>query len=301
MTKREATAPRHDGVSVVVPCLNEAGAVRQTVEEIRKALESIPLPWEMVFVNDGSTDDTPSILENIQEFSPWLRVIHNPRNLGYGASLKRGISQTQYTRIVITDADGTYPNDRIPELVQMLKKADMVVGARIGKEVKVPVVRRPAKWALLHYARALTGADIKDVNSGLRALHFEHVENVWSMLPDTFSFTSTITIVMHIQGLDVRYLPISYYARVGKSSIRPIRDSLRFFSLVLRTVMYFKPLPVFGAFAFILIAAAVGVGILSKFWTGVLADVTVISLFSTGLVFLGLGLIGDLINARRRI
>lgn len=299
MTQSDPAPIANDGVSVVVPCFNEQGAVKQTIEQIRLALESLSMPWEMVFVNDGSKDGTASVLDDIEQSSPWFRVVHNPRNLGYGASLKRGISQARYARIVITDADGTYPNERIPELVQLLDESDMAIGARVGKNIKVPLVRRPAKWVLLHYARALTGADIKDVNSGLRAFWVHHARNVWSMLPNTFSFTSTITIAMHIQNLDVRYVPIAYHARVGQSSIRPIRDTLRFFSLILRTVMYFKPLPVFGAFALVLMLSALTVGVLSKLLTGILADVTVTSLFSTGIVFLGLGLIGDLINARR--
>lgn len=289
-----------DGITVVVPCFNEEGAVRETVERIQKILGSSSIPWEMIFVDDGSRDTTGKILDELAGALSNLKVLHNPRNFGYGASLKRGILLASYGRIVITDADGTYPIDDIPLLVKGLESADMVVGARTSRTAHIPLVRRPAKWALLQYARALTGADIKDVNSGFRAVWIHHLRDVWSMLPDTFSFTSTLTIAMHSQKLNVQYISISYFVRVGKSSIQPIRDTLRFFGLIFRTVMYFKPLPVFGVLALFLLGSAVIVGLFSKILTGSVPDVTVVSLFSTGVVFFGLGLLGDLINARRR-
>jgi glycosyltransferase involved in cell wall biosynthesis len=289
-----------EGVTIVVPCFNEEGAVRQTVEHIHKTLAPSSMPWETIFVNDGSRDKTGKILDELTATFPALKVVHNAHNFGYGASLKRGILSASYNRIVITDADGTYPIDDIPALIKGLDFADMVVGARIGKISQIPLARRPAKWLLLRYARALTRADIKDVNSGFRGVWIDHLRDVWPMLPDAFSFTSTLTIAMHIQKRNVQYIPISYFSRVGKSSIQPVRDTLRFFSLILRTVMYFKPLPVFGTFSLFLIVTAVVLGVVTKALMGYVADVTVVSLFETGLVFLGLGLLGDLINARRR-
>lgn len=194
---------------------------------------------------------------------------------------------------------GTYPNERIPELVRRLDDADMVVGARTGRQVAVPLLRRPAKWALLRYARWMSRTDIKDVNSGLRSIWTRHVFDHWSMLPDAFSFTTTLTLAMHCGRLNVAYLPIDCYPRAGKSSICPLPDTLRFFSLILRTVMYFKPLQVFGSLAALLLSSAVLIGIVVRVVSGKVPDVIVVSLFSTGLIFLGLGLIGDLINARR--
>jgi glycosyltransferase involved in cell wall biosynthesis len=299
MSVRQPSAIAVDGVSVIVPCFNEEGAVQRTAEQLRQAFAAIPLRWEIVFVNDGSKDGTGQILDRLAASSTHMRVAHHAHRLGYGAALKRGIQLATYNRVVITDADGTYPIDQIGALISGLNAADMVVGARTGATVQIPVARRPAKWLLLKYARALTRSDIKDVNSGFRAVWMHHLRTVWPMLPDGFSFTSTLTIAMHIQQLEVEYLPISYFARIGQSSIRPLRDTLRFFSLIFRTVMYFKPLPVFGVLSLILIAAAILIGVAGKILTGAIPDVTVMSLFSTGVVFLGLGLLGDLINARR--
>ena len=293
------------GVSVVVPCYNEEGAVRETVEAVTQVLneaasdKASPFESEMIFVNDGSGDQTLSILNELTKNNPRLRVVDNGTNCGYGASLKRGIVQARYDKIVITDADGTYPNDRIPEIARELDNYDMVTGARTGENVHIPLLRRPAKWALLQYARMMTGADIRDINSGLRAMWTKHVHQFWFMLPDAFSFTSTITLAMHMNRMRVKYIPIDYARRVGKSSIKPVRDTLRFFSLVLRTVMYFRPLQILGTISLALIVSAVAIGVLGRIYMGEVPDVVTSALFSTGIIFLGLGLIGDLINARR--
>ncbi|MCL4741565.1 MAG: glycosyltransferase family 2 protein [Phycisphaerales bacterium] len=286
------------GVTVVVPCYNEQGAVTETVRQVDDALSRLECESEMIFVNDGSRDGTGAILDGLVREYPRLRVYHNPVNAGYGATLKRGVAQARFDRIVITDADGTYPNERIPDLVAMLDEHDMVVGARTGSAVRIPLARRPAKWALLRYARWMSRADIKDINSGLRAIRRIHVERYWSMLPNAFSFTTTITLALHTDGASVAYVPIDYHPRVGKSSIRPIRDTLGFFSLVFRTVMYFKPLPVFGSVAVALMVLAVVVGVIGKIRFGTVPNVSTTGLLSTGLILFGLGLIGDLINAR---
>ena len=176
----------------------------------------------------------------------------------------------------------------------------MVIGARIGKNVQIPTLRRPVKWLLLQYARWMSKADIKDLNSGLRSMRKDMVFRFWNMLPNAFSFTSTITLSMHIEGLNVSYLPIDYHARIGNSSIKPVQDTLRFFSLVLRTVMYFKPLQILGTIGLVMLLGSIGIGITGKILLGEVPDVIAVSMFSTGSIFIGLGLLGDLINARRQ-
>ena len=291
--------------SIIVPCFNESLAVSKTAKEIFSTLttwqenENVQLGFELIFVNDGSTDDTSVKLSLLGQDFKNLKIIDSKANCGYGASLKKGILVAKYDSIVITDADGTYPNERIPELIKGLEKNDMVIGARIGKNVQIPTLRRPVKWLLLQYARWMSKADIKDLNSGLRSMKKDKVFKFWNMLPNAFSFTSTITLSMHIEGLNVSYLPIDYHARIGSSSIKPIQDTLRFFSLVLRTVMYFKPLQVFGTMGLVMLAVAICVGITGKILIGEVPDVIAVSLFSTGSVFIGLGLLGDLINARK--
>ena len=291
------TIKKQINVSIVIPCYNEAGGVTDSLNEVCKALSKHD-DVEIITVNDGSSDKTPAILDKYASQKPSVRVIHNQLNIGYGASLKRGIREAEGDLIVITDSDGTYPASSIPELLEELKECDMAVGARIGPNVQVPLVRRPAKWVLLCYARWMARADIKDLNSGLRAFRKKDALHFFPLLPEGFSFTSTITLAMHVNGMRVAYLPINYRKRIGQSSIRPIRDTLAFFSLVLRTTMYFRPLQVFGALSGFLLASSIGIGVLGKFFLGEVPDVATVSLVSTSLIFLGLGLIGDLVNTK---
>ena len=286
--------------SLIIPCFNEALAVKKTLDEIFDVFGD-KTDFEIIAVDDGSSDETLAILQEIASQTPVLRLFQNKANKGYGASLKRGISEAQSEIIVITDADGTYPASSIPQLLNELKNCDMAVGARIGSKVEVPLIRRPAKWLLLLYARWMARADIKDLNSGLRCFRRKDAIRFFSLLPDGFSFTSTITLSMHVKGMRVSYLPINYRKRLGKSSIRPIRDTLAFFTLVLRTTMYFRPLQVFGSLSGLLIASAILVGVAGKIYFGEVPDIASSSLFSTGLIFLGLGLVGDLLNVSRKM
>ena len=273
--------------------------MEETVRQIHDVLAGESFDWEMVFVDDGSTDATGTILDDLSQRFPRRRVIHQEKNMGYGAALKRGFREAKYDRLAITDADGTYPNERIPEFVKLLDRADMVVGARIGANVNVPLLRKPVKSLLLTFSRWMSKADIRDINSGLRCMWAHHVVTFWFMLPDTFSFTTTITLAMHMHGLTVAYVPIDYHQRVGRSSIRPVRDTFKFFSLVVRAVMYFRPLQVFGSLALFLMISSAAAGIISKFLGQQLPDVIITAMFSTGIILLALGLLGDLINVRR--
>ena len=286
--------------SVVIPCFNEALGVKKTLNEIFDVFNS-QKDFEVIIIDDGSTDETLLQLHKIALERPRLKILQNNTNKGYGASLKKGILAAQGDFVVITDADGTYPAEEIPNLLDLLENCDMSVGARIGTDVNIPLIRRPAKWALLFYARWMARADIKDLNSGLRAFRKADALQFFHLLPQGFSFTSTITLAMHIDGLNVVYHPIDYRKRLGKSSIRPIHDTLAFFTLVLKTTMYFRPLQVFGSLSVFFLLNSLLVGITGKLYFGTVPDVATVSLVSTGLIFLGLGLIGDLINTSFRI
>ncbi len=146
--------------------------------------------------------------------------------------------------IVITDADGTYPYAAIPELLSRLEMADRVVAARIGASVRFPLIRRPAKWALNKLANYMTGTRIPDLNSGLRAFRRDIVMQYFHILPDQFSWTTTITLAMLCDKYAVAYLPIDYRARMGKSKIVPWHAG-SFAILILRATMLFRPLRVF--------------------------------------------------------
>ncbi|MBI4781132.1 MAG: glycosyltransferase family 2 protein [Oscillatoriophycideae cyanobacterium NC_groundwater_1537_Pr4_S-0.65um_50_18] len=227
--------------SLIIPAYNEQLGIAPVLQQLQTILNDAQCEYEIIVVNDGSTDDTGKLLRS----HPGIRLIEHRRNLGYGAALKTGIRNAQHPLIVITDADGTYPNERIPELVTLATQSDMVVGARIGANVKYSKIRRIPKWFLVNFAQWLTQSKIPDLNSGLRVFRKSTVERFLNILPNTFSFTTSITVAMLMNNYLVHYEPIDYHMRVGKSKIKPIRDTLRFVQLIVRTGVYFAPLRVF--------------------------------------------------------
>jgi glycosyltransferase involved in cell wall biosynthesis len=282
-------------VSIVVPAYNEKEGCLPVLRKLIATMEGSDLEYEIIVVDDGSTDGTS---ERLAQLEGALTLIRHPRNLGYGAALKTGIRRASHDLICITDADGTYPNERIPELVGMMGDHAMVVGARIGETVKIPLVRRPAKWAINQLANYLSQTSIPDLNSGLRVMRRDVVERFVRLLPSGFSFTTTITLAMLTNGFPVRFEAIDYEHRSGRSKIKPIRDTLNFIQLIIRTVMYFEPLRVFVPLALMLVFASVAVLVLSLVLTGRVMDVTTVVLFVAGLQMLAIGMIADIIDRR---
>ena len=230
-------------VSVVVPAYNEEQAIAADLQSLQSELAGVPWRYELIVVNDGSEDGTGAAARSVSG----VRVIEHRRNRGYGAALKTGIRHATGEIIVITDADGTYPPRYIPQLVESIQTGDcdMAVGARTGETVKIPALRKPAKWFLTRLASFLAETPIPDLNSGLRAFRRSSLVPFLSILPSGFSFTTTITLAMLCSDLCVDYFPIDYHVRKGKSKIRPIRDTYNFIVLVVKTICYFNPLKVF--------------------------------------------------------
>jgi glycosyltransferase involved in cell wall biosynthesis len=239
-------------VTVVLPTYNEEAGIGPQIEAIRQALEQHGIEHEILVIDDGSEDKTA-----LAATAAGARLMCNLENRGYGASLKTGIQAATYPTIVITDADGTYPSDQIPALLARLQTADMAVGSRTGKHVKIPLIRRPAKWMLGWLANRIAGRRIPDLNSGLRAFRRNVVEQYFGILSDRFSFTTTVTLALLADGYRVVYHPIDYYARVGKSKIKPV-DFMEFLILVLRLAILFQPLRIFVPLS----AAVGGLGVL---------------------------------------
>lgn len=228
-------------VTVIVPALDEAQSVKQTILGIREVLDKSGITGEILLIDDGSSDSTAALAR-----SAGAEVFSHQTNLGYGASLKTGIRNASYDTIVITDADGTYPIDMIPELAKRMEEsgADMVVGARTGDEVAVPLIRKPFKWIVRRLAQYIVERPIPDLNSGLRIFRKDMALRYFNLYPNGFSFTSTITVASMCDGFRVEYVPINYYHREGKSKIVPV-DFFAFVMLVLRLSVLFKPLRVF--------------------------------------------------------
>ncbi|MEM1010727.1 MAG: glycosyltransferase family 2 protein [Planctomycetota bacterium] len=245
--------------SLVIPCYNEEDAIVQTLDEIERVLADAGV-HEVIVVNDGSKDRSGELLHEAANSGkyPNLTVVDHDFNRGYGAALKTGIRNASAPLVAITDADGTYPNERLGELVDMAveHRWDMVVGARtIKDEVTYPLIRKIPKWFLVRWASWLSDRKIPDMNSGMRVFRREVALKFMPVLPDTFSFTTTISVAMLTNRFNVHYEPIGYAARVGKSKIKPIRDTLRFVQLITRTGMYFAPIRVLTPLILLLLLA----------------------------------------------
>lgn len=288
----EIIANKPEKISLIIPVYNEEKGVEKVLDDLKILGSS----YEIIVVDDGSEDRTSEILGNY----PDITLLKHDHNAGYGSALKTGIKYATSDLIVITDADSTYPNEVIPQLVEITRDGnlDMVVGARIGQTVKIPVIRRPAKWCINKLANYLCGTKIPDLNSGLRVMKKEILEKYNRFLPDGFSFTTTITLAMITNGHSVKYIPIDYLKRKGKSKIRPIKDTLNFIQLIVRTAMYFNPLKVFIPLSLLLMAFAFTTLIGSWLVLGKVMDVTFGIIMMTSFLVLAIGMLADLIDKR---
>jgi len=241
VARRDAFDPREmaRAVSVIIPAFNEASHIAAEIESVRLALQPTGWEAEIIVVDDGSVDGTGDVAA-----ATGVRVLRHRHNMGYGAALKLGIEAARFDWILITDADGTYPAEFIPQLLAAAPDNDMIVGARTGRDVHIPLLRRPAKWFLRRLASYLAGQPLPDLNSGLRLMRRRLVERYVHLLPSGFSFTTTITLAAACNGHPVEYLPIDYRARLGQSKIRPWH-AYDFALLILRTIVFFNPLKVF--------------------------------------------------------
>lgn len=278
--------PVIEAVSVVVPAYNEEHTIGRQIQAIERVMTETARPYELIIVDDGSTDGTAREVEQ-----HGARLIRLPYNRGYGAALKAGLSAAQNEWIVITDADGTYPSEAIPAMLERAPDYDMVVGARLGENVHIPLLRRPAKWFLGKLASYLAEQPIPDLNSGLRVMKKSLLQKYWHLLPAGFSFTTTITLALLCNHYRVHYHPIDYHKRGGQSKIR-MRHAYDFLLVILRTVIYFNPLRVFLPAGAVLFLPGLGKFIYDVVVLRNLTDSAVMGLLGGVLVW-SVGLLAD--------
>ena len=272
-------------ISVVIPAFNEGRAIGATILDVRRALDGIE--HEIVVVDDGCSDDTAA-----QATSAGARVITHPHNLGYGAALKSGIRAAAFDTIVMTDADGTYPNGEIPALLAHYRKGfNMVVGARTGSHYRESAVKAPLRYLLKWLVEFTTGRKIPDVNSGLRVLSRGEVLPYLENLCNTFSFTTSVTLAYMMTAKFVGYVPISYNERIGETKVRLFRDSLRTLQYIVQAILYYNPLKIFLLICGLLLVAATGLmfaaiqwKVMTAFYLGVGCLLLVIVVFCFGLM-----------------
>lgn len=283
-------------ITVVLPVHNEEACIEQELTRIKDGLDASKYSWEMVLVDDASTDDSANIIDKF----PWVRRITFPVNRGSGAARRIGSQAAKGDVVVWTDADMTYPNHEIAKLVDALGDADQVVGARRTEEGTLRLLRAPTKWAIKKFASLLTKSEIPDLNTGFRAFRRESAAPYLPLLPNGFSHVTTITLTMLMDGKQVVYTPIDYASRTGRSKFHPIRDTYVYIMQVLRMVTFFNPLTVF---------MPIGLALLTLGGLKLIYDVidhplrvainTMLLLFA-GFQIVVLALLADLVVARTR-
>ena len=280
-------------ITVIIPAYNEERGIGEVIDKTKDAMENTRTNYEIIVVDDGSTDETAAI---VKEKS--VKLIQHPYNKGYGAALKTGVKNAKGNVVLFIDADAQQNADDIQKLLEPIEEYDMVVGKRT-KGSKIPLVRRLGKSILSALANYLSSQKIPDLNSGFRAIKKEVVMKYMGILPDTFSFTTTITLATIKEGYNIKYVPIKTGERVGSSKINLFRDGSRFIMLILRTVVIFDPMKVFLPASIVLFLAGFSYLVYNLIFYLNVPDSSVLLIVSSLILFF-FGLLADQISSMRK-
>ncbi|MHC4954024.1 MAG: glycosyltransferase family 2 protein [Planctomycetota bacterium] len=237
--RRETSMVRK--ISVILPAYNEAEVIGEVLAGIREvaAQRAKTEVYELIVVDDGSTDGTADVAE-----AAGARVVRHPYNIGNGASVKAGMRAAGGDIFVMMDADGQHRPEEIPMLLDALGHHAMVVGAR-SRDGQANVWRRTANGIYNCLASYVTGRTIPDLTSGFRVVRAGVARRFVYLLPNSFSYPTTITLACFKTGLPVAYRGIQARRRTGKSKIRLFKDGSRFFLIILKIATFFSPFRVF--------------------------------------------------------
>src|ERR1700704_361937 len=283
-------------VSIILPVYNEVEHLKQEVDRVRTAMDASEYSYEIIIVDDGSSDGSGELALTI----PDVRVIRFLQNRGSGSARKAGTTAARGWVTVWTDVDMTYPNDTIPQLVKELDGYDQVVGARTTEEGTMKGLRVPAKWLIRKLASFLSGTKIPDLNSGFRAFRTDVARQYLNQLPVGFSCVTTITMTFLAGGYSVKYIPIEYAKRAGESKFHWYKDTRRYATQVVGMILSYNPLRIFMPVGLTL--AAIGCvklifDIVGMNWH--VASDTLLILFAAFQV-IAIGLLADLVTRATR-
>jgi len=285
-------------VSVILPVFNEVDHLEQEVKRIQKSLDSSEFSYEIVVVDDGSSDGSGELAEQIEG----VRTLRFLTNRGSGSARRYGTTSARGDIVVWTDVDMTYPNDEIPELVRQMAGYDQVVGARKTEEGTVKLLRKPAKWIIRRLAAYLTGTPIPDLNSGFRAFRREVADQFLYLLPRGFSCVTTITMTFLTNGYSIKYIPIDYAQRAGESKFHWWKDTRRYLLQVVRMILMHEPLRFFGPLAFLLGGVGTGKLIFDLIDKNFRVATNTIVILGVAFALAGVGVLADMLvqtNKRR--
>jgi glycosyltransferase involved in cell wall biosynthesis len=261
-------------ISIILPAYNEEESIQDTIRTINDVMRNSKYKiYEIIVVDDGSNDSTYEEAKKLK-----VKVLRHPHNIGYGSALKNGINNARYNLIVISDADGTYPISQIPNLIEEHKRYgfDMVVGARSGEFYRESALKYILRFILKKIVEFTAGRKIPDINSGLRLFEKKTIVKYFDRLCDRFSFTTSLTLAYIMTGKFVKYIPINYEKRNGKTKVRLFSDSIKTIQYILEAVVFYNPLKIFFAMSvfclitsFIILSLALIFHIASFFILGV--------------------------------
>lgn len=291
--RRENTVARRvTSLSVVIPARNEERNLAGLLHELDLVLSGVTgLSREVLVIDDGSTDATAAIAR-----ATGARVVSHPRSLGNGAAVKRGIREARGEWILMLDGDGQHPPEAIPAMLELAELHDMVVGSRGGRGGDWH--RNLANCIYNGLASYVTGQRIPDLTSGYRLVRADVAKGLAYLLPNTFSYPTTITLAMLRGGYAVGFTPIRVRRRQGKSHVKLLRDGSRFFLIILRIATFFAPLRVFVPLSLVMAALGCGWYAYTYFTQARLTNMAVLLLTQATVIFV-LGLISEQIAAMR--
>jgi len=284
-------------ISIVVPAFNEEQAIGGVLDGITAAMDPLQMPYEVIVVDDGSTDGTRAVCEA----HPDIVMVTHGQNRGTGAARTTGVRKACGSHILMIDADGTYPASVIPTMLEELSNCDMVIGARDRETGSFKWLRSAAKTLIRVLASYLTRTRIPDLNSGLRAMRKDLVIEFLPILPESHSWVSTITMAFLSNGYVVKWIPITYHPRIGRSSFSPIADTYNYLSLVVRSIMYFNPLRVFLPLSLSMLVVGLAKAIYDIFAYRFHFAPSTVMLILTAVQVGAIGLLADLIVRRSRL
>ncbi len=274
-------------ISLILPAKNEAQGLRQALPGVRELLPEA----EIIVVDDGSTDQTAAIA---REFG--AHVLSSPYSMGNGASVKRGARAASGEILVFMDADGQHNAALIPRLLERLDQGyDMVVGAR-GWDGQASVGRGLANGLYNRVASLMTGFQVADLTSGFRVVRAEKFKEFLHLLPNGFSYPTTITMAFFRSAYAVAYEPIPVAQRLGKSHIRPIRDGMRFLLIIFKIATLYSPLKLFAPASLVFAVLGLGNYLHTYITESRFTNMSALLLSASVIVFL-IGLISEQITA----
>lgn len=278
-------------ISVILPAYNEEKTIVKVIDDVDAVMKAGGYDFEIIVIDDASTDKTPEIAKG-----RGIKLIRHSENKGVGAARKTGILNSSGEIIVMLDTDGTYPAESIPELLRYIPEYDQVIGARTSEQGAFKILRQPVKWIMFKLASFLVKQKIPDLNSGFRALKKDILLKYFYLIPNGFSCVSTMTLSFLCNGYSIKYIPINYYRRTGKSKFRIFVDTRDFLFTIIRMSVYFNPLRIFLPLSFFLFVWGIAKITHDVFFSQIhriqQSDVVIIL---TAIIILTFGLLADLI------